>query len=244
MEELEADRAAQKAEKLRLREEQASKTSTTTTEPSSKESNNESVIDQSRDSNRSVEPMDENSSEDPASSSSKLVASSTGDLSVEERRAEAYLKTSTAKTASTTTSTTATGATTTSTSTASSSPSSSESSSESQFNQFLFWRDPPLPLDVDAKSEEKKKEESQEVKGGINIFEQMVLVLCHFSTHSTFSAQQIDPVGQLLAFVDNCLHSHIQTSYFWGFKMDISFKFLSIFSKGHFCHVDVNKMII
>ena len=168
MEELEADRAAQKAEKLRLREEQASKTSTTTTEPSSKESNNESVIDQSRDSNRSVEPMDENSSEDPASSSSKLVASSTGDLSVEERRAEAYLKTSTAKTASTT-STTATGATTTSTSTASSSPSSSESSSESQFNQFLFWRDPPLPLDVDAKSEEKK-EESQEVTGGTNVF--------------------------------------------------------------------------
>ena len=130
------------------------------------------MIDQSRDSNRSVEPMDENSSEDPASSSSKLVASSTGDLSVEERRAEAYLKTSTAKTASTTTtSTTATGATTTSTSTAaSSSPSSSESSSESQFNQFLFWRDPPLPLDVDAKSEEKKKEESQEVKGGTNVF--------------------------------------------------------------------------
>ena len=69
----------------------------------------------------------------------------------------------------------------------------------------------------------------------------IALVVFHFSTHSTFSAQ-IDPVGQLLAFVDNCLHSHIQTSYFWGFKMDISFKFLSIFSKGHFCHVQSPKL--
>ena len=88
MEELEADRAAQRAEKLRLREEQVSKTSTTATEPSSNsnESNNESVIDPSRDSSLCVEPMDENSSEDSAS---KHVASTSGDLSAEEKRAEA-----------------------------------------------------------------------------------------------------------------------------------------------------------
>ena len=71
MEELEADRAAQRAEKTRLRE------AKTSAEPSSKEStpNNESVIDTSSSPCRDnvEQPMDENSSED---SESKLVASS------------------------------------------------------------------------------------------------------------------------------------------------------------------------
>ena len=72
LEELEADRAAQRAEKTRLRE-----AKTSATEPSSKEStpNNESVIDTSSSPCRDnvEQPMDENSSED---SESKLVASS------------------------------------------------------------------------------------------------------------------------------------------------------------------------
>ena len=159
----------QRAEKARLRQEQEealSLTSATTTpsmkttaatESSSKESNNESVIDRrSRDSN-DVEPMDENSTED---SESKLVAA--GDLSlgecsklgeqlgasVEEKRAEAYMKTS----SSTTKAALSTSATATTTST-------SENNSES-FNQFLFWRDPPLPLDDVKESPDSEGEES------------------------------------------------------------------------------------
>ena len=93
--------------------------------------------------------MDEDSTED---SESKLVAAgklSLGDCSqlggqlgasVEEKRAEAYMRTSSSTTKAALTTTTTASATTTST---------SENNSES-FNQFLFWRDPPLPLDDDV----------------------------------------------------------------------------------------------
>merc|ERR1719471_1865243 len=161
LEELEADRAAQRAEKARLKEEQAKTSSTATTETSS----NESVIDTSRDSSLCVEqPMDEG--ESSSDSSSKLVTGD-DDLSAEERRAEAYLtKTTTSSTATTTT----TALPTASTATA---PTSSSSDS-SEFNQFLFWRDPPLPLDnvdedkdgEDESGREKSEEKGTEAKGG------------------------------------------------------------------------------
>merc|ERR1719229_1350661 len=128
LEELEADRAAQRAEKARLKQEQTMTSTTTETETSS----NESVIDTSRDSSLCVEqPMDEGESSSD-STPSKLVASSTtgdDDLSAEERRAEAYLKTTAS---SSTTATTTTALPTASTAKAAS----TSTSDSSEFNQF------------------------------------------------------------------------------------------------------------
>lgn len=148
--EADAAEAAKKTEDKTGNEESEGAAATEKEDESSKEdaSSKEEAMDLTSDEDESGNSSD--------TSSSQLQASQSDDLSPEERRAQTLVEKKAGDESSTTTNESS-SPTSSSTSSSSSSPTTGVSNTEEHFNDFLYWREPLMALDIDDLNDEIAK---------------------------------------------------------------------------------------